>query len=385
VEGNPGTGGGLASLGYAPGWGSEFLYLNPFDSGDPLDSLTYQIELDGGFGFAAYYGKSASYWGTDPGDYPDLENGTKPDTRLGFKDSDSDGFGMQGTYQWEGGGIALGVAYERDVTNPAVEDAYAIYLNPAISQTWGDLATGGQFSIHFEGKFGWGKATYSRAVAEIPNNVDNTFDFDGYGLYLDGVYEYAEGGNITLAAWYVSGTSEEEHEKGKNHSLVELGDFAPFLVAYNGTTLGNGTHSNVFGGRLFDEYCEPDEFCAGNFGTNNQFAIAILGNHALTPQISVNWGIGYFQLAKSMGTWDLYTTANGTEVKKKLSKDLGWEIDLGFTFQILDNLSFETQFGYMFNGAAYKVYTQAADNNTEGTWNDPDDTFAWANVLAFTF
>jgi hypothetical protein len=58
VEGNPGTGGGLASLGYAPAWGSEFRYLNPFDSGDPLDSLTYQVALDNGFGFAASTGSA---------------------------------------------------------------------------------------------------------------------------------------------------------------------------------------------------------------------------------------------------------------------------------------------------------------------------------------
>jgi hypothetical protein len=38
--------------------------------------------------------------------------------------------------------------------------------------------------------------------------------------------------------------------------------------------------------------------------------------------------------------------------KPNRSEALGVEIDLGAAFQILDNLSFEAQFGYMFNGGA---------------------------------
>jgi hypothetical protein len=102
----------------------------------------------------------------------------------------------------------------------------------------------------------------------------------------------------------------------------------------------------------------------------NHWGIGLLGNHAINDDIKLNYGIGYFRLVES---W--HNNINGF----RQSKDLGFEIDLGATFQILDNLSFETQFGYMFNGSAYDGW------NNNGVWSNAKDTFAWANVLAVTF
>jgi hypothetical protein len=66
-------------------------------------------------------------------------------------------------------------------------------------------------------------------------------------------------------------------------------------------------------------------------------------------------------------------------------KEMGFEVDFGLSFQLLDNLQLTTAFGYMFNGGAFKTlrgYTLSATPTTVGgnqfqvnaVWEDPDDT-----------
>jgi hypothetical protein len=392
LEGLAGSAGGLASLGYNPSWGSEFLYLNPFDSGDPVDGLTYTNKWDNGFGLAVYYTKQESRWADaddnwerffdSADDYDDFLRGVG-NNHFQFKDNDYDMFGVEGTYEWEGGGVSLGVSYHRDMTHPLVEKQHAFFINPAIYQSWGP------FAIHFEAQFGWGKTVYSREFSYYYSTLyegkyenDNIERSAGVGFYLDGVYNYGAG-DVTLATWYADGTSFSDK---KDHSLVSLGDFAPFLVAHNSVTLGNGIYSNSFGWWFYDVFDIRDPELNNYSGLTNQWGIAILGNHQITPKIKLNYGIGYFRLVEPNARFNLDRL--GEEDWLTQSKDLGWEIDVGVTFQILDNLSFETQFGYMFNGKAFDaaVFDDAgADRLHVVGWHKAKDTFAWSNVLAFTF
>jgi hypothetical protein len=56
--------------------------------------------------------------------------------------------------------------------------------------------------------------------------------------------------------------------------------------------------------------------------------------------------------------------------------DLGWEIDFGISFNIVENVWLQTEFGYFFNVNAFEEW-----NSVTNTWDDPKDTFAWATVL----
>jgi hypothetical protein len=155
-----------------------------------------------------------------------------------------------------------------------------------------------------------------------------------------------------------------------------MGDFAPFLVAYNNTTLGTGTWTN----NVADNFGDPLGIDAGD---TNHWGLAILGNHAINDDIRLNYGLGYFRLVSQ--PFDTSAQIGNTPNR---SKSLGFEIDLGATFQILDNLSFETQFGYMFNGSAHRnsLYVDDGNGNPLAVYGPkPTDTFAWANVLAVTF
>jgi hypothetical protein len=288
-----------------------------------------------------------------------------------YSDQDADRFGIETKYSWDDGGFTFGVQYIRDMTAPGFPDLsdiadgnnifdfgipalaysknWALHINPSLAQSWGP------FSIHFEADLAWGKTVLTDVCDTVSANncgagksADINITTRGFGAYLDASYNYGAG-DITLLTWYVHGQSLDTNSD-KLYSLVSMGDFAPFLVAYYGQTRGYALNdTNDVTNLLY------------NFNTTTtfgQFGIGLLGNHAINDDIKLNWGLGYLMLAKApIDSW---------------SKSVGFEVDLGATFQILDNLSFESQFGYMFNGKALRD-------------PKPDGTFAWLNVLAVTF
>jgi hypothetical protein len=396
ADGLPGTVLGLANLGYAPSYGNEFLYNQVFDINDVVDGIAYVNSWDNGFGLAAWYVKAASNpYTADYGNYftdyysewisanPGLFT-VSPATAN--KDADYDHFGIEPHYKWADGGVSLALIYERDKTSPVVSSDYAFFINPALVQNWGP------FSIHFEAKIGWGRTRISKNYIRDHANVTpgREADFDaflddlrtserrtGLGIYLDGSYNYGAG-DVTLAGWFVDGTAWHRRDGGApeqertDHDLVNLGDFAPFLVAFNATTWGSsgrGSRSKTLISKYGDEGGQ-------NEGTN-QWGIAILGNHSFTDDIKFNYGIGYFRAVEA----PYWQDDDGDY--HSFSKDLGWEIDAGITIQLLDNLTFESQFGYMFNGG---YYDQPIVNSAGKTaLRSAKNTYAWANVLAFTF
>ncbi len=143
----------------------------------------------------------------------------------------------------------------------------------------------------------------------------------------------------------------------------------------------------------------------------NHWAIALTGNHAFTDDITMHYGLAYLALndpnyrVATGATYNINDTVGSFNnvTYAEQDTDLGFEIDLGFTFQLLDNLSFNTSFGYMFAGDAFKTLrgynfdsgtTENADGaintvngvgNVSSTWQDADDTYVWYNTLTFSF
>lgn len=60
-----------------------------------------------------------------------------------------------------------------------------------------------------------------------------------------------------------------------------------------------------------------------------------------------------------------------------VSKDMGTEIDLGLTIQLLDNLKFSTKAGYFITGDYYKEQHNRRDYG--------QNIMAWGNELIISF
>ncbi|MDR3205292.1 MAG: hypothetical protein LBV23_11240 [Deltaproteobacteria bacterium] len=316
---------GLTTLGYTKVIG-DFQYYYPFDPVGTPDGIVYNHDFGNGWGLAAFYAKD--------------EHHQPLSAAIGnraVKDEDSERFGIEPRYTWDTGGVTFAVQYQRDMTNPDATSNYGIVINPAFVQAWGP------FSIHFETAVGFGKTRYLNQYTEKAA---------GLGFFLDAVYNYGAG-EVTLLSWFADGTSTKDN---KSHNMINMGDFAPFLVAFNAQTLGTGAFANSL----------PYPLVPNNGPNNaryNNWGIGLLGVHSINDDIKFNYGLGYFRLVND-------------DLGNRVGKDLGFEIDLGIQLQLLDNLSFETQFGYMFNGNAYKII---------GFDMRPSDTFAWASVLTVAF
>jgi hypothetical protein len=342
---------GLKSLGYT--YGTTYIYTNPFDYKQVVDGIVYQNTWDNGFGLNVYYAKANTF---DPGNT--LDNNGVTD-----KDVDFDRYGIEPTYKWDGGGVALNLEYQRDMMNTATVKNHAFFVNPAIMHSWGD------FSIRFEGKIGWGETETLNA-----NNVRTKTKAEGLGLYLQASYNYGDG-DINLLGWFADGTSQNDD---KSHNLVGMGDFAPFLVAYYNVTLSGriGTHGGgTYGQSMYGTNATRGSLGSsagggtrgGTTGPNNHWGIGLLGNHNFAKNIRFNWGIGAFRLVE--------------ETYRGQSKDLGVEIDVGIRVGLLQGVTFESQFGYMFNGEAWENGIQG----NAASYRDAKDTYAWLNALQFSF
>jgi hypothetical protein len=421
---------GLGSLGYAMETDPVNGYATPFDGGDVKDAIRYVNTWDNGFSLAAQYGKLAT---------------NAPDTWT--SDSDSDIFLLEPRYEWDGGGVTLALAYNRDAT-PGVDagdgdrdKVTAWFINPAFAHSFGD------FSIHFEGQAGWGSTEVFSADPAVSHP---DIDEEGYGVYLDVDYNYGPG-NVTLAGWWVSGTELDEGYDAEGNwtgeatskSLFGLGgNFYPLVVAYSGTASGyfrNGAYVDagntnavavannaaanfIFGPGGFDDaniidletglpsayayavqtLYPQERFDSLNAGTEaNHWALALTGNHAFTDEIALHWAVAYlglnqpnYRIANSINVDNDVDVLNSVGYIEQ-SKDLGWEIDLGLEFQLLDNLRFSSVFGYMVTGDAFQTLrgynVGLADSGGAGNrainavWEDADDAYAWYNVLQFSF
>lgn len=438
---------GLTSLGYIPVsvdfWMTR---LGPFDSSTDRQSIWYQKNWDNGFGLTAYY----TMLGCQPDANPDSPNPTKWDS-----DGSNHRFIVEPRYKWEGGGAALGLAYnlnhQQKYTN-AVNDTARNYLanqsgkiwsvNPALRLSWGD------FSLNFEGKAAWGKK-YRREWFRTPQGFDERPDgkndtATGLALYLNGDYNYGRG-NVILSGWWVDGNDivkggaedPTRYNGQKNRALVDMNDnFYPFVVAYASENRFGGRDgrysahadrggnaiwwantgivnqiNSLYNNQAVGEHNLPRsvQTAAHRNDKANHWGVSLHGNHTFTKEISLSYALGYLGLVNPNYSVGTYFTTDGSQYlggtkggqwtsHQTQSKDLGWEADLGLRIKLLDNLTFATTFGYMFNGDAYKSLAgfkaipsriNGADpsNNLDyaAVWRKPGDTYTWINTLNFDF
>jgi hypothetical protein len=80
-----------------------------------------------------------------------------------------------------------------------------------------------------------------------------------------------------------------------------------------------------------------------------------------------------------------YTNPNGPVpdyMPAGASDDLGWEIDLGMTYEIMEGLSLNSEFGVLFTGDAFDYMT---GNPLAPVHNDWGAIYRWVNTLSYEF
>ena len=367
---------GLADLGHsltavADGgiWGSA----SPFDWDADMDGARWAKAWDNGFQLVAQFTRAS----------------TEAKLQHSLEMGNTDLYILEPAYLWDGGGATLALIYQNDHASggptyaknktawdnkgagPAdVPAAKSYFINPAVSHSFGD------YTVNFEGKAGWG--SQDESWEKDTESIKET----GYAFYLDFDYNYGPG-NVTLAGWWASGSTDEDMSASGNpkfKGLVDMGSFAPFLVAYGGLA-NNGwdrasTVRNAAGDDPVTAISVANEInsFSGN-GNANHWVLALTGAHAFTDDVTLKYGLGYLSLNK-VDKFKFDSSGNPTTAKAK--KDIGYEADLGVDVQLLDSLKFTSGFGYLVAGKALETVDASGKKSKEDAYN-------WYNTLTFSF
>jgi hypothetical protein len=332
---------GLQTLGYLPTWGmGSQAYI--FDHDSERDGMIYRNDWDNGFGLKVFYSKMNSY---------------SSNANYSPKDADYDRYSVEPYYKWETGGVSLALQYDRNnysstaiLTDDPVKN-YSFSLNPAFTQKW-VLQEKLALALHAEAKYSNGK--YKNPV---PVNAESHRQ-DGFGAYVDLALEYAKGA-ATLGGWYFDGNGQRQASATANpttdgtrrHDLVQPGEgFYPFVVFYLNHT-APARRLATFGGKE----------------SPNHWAVALMGNHKITDNITLNYGVADFRRSRGVQLVD------GSQV----SKHLGTEFDLGIVIKFLDNVQFSSKVGVFSSGPYYSQFY----NNDVYDGN----VWAWGNEIIFNF
>ena len=334
------TGGaaGLAPLGYYGGRFADATGFNesdPFDSEGPTHRIIYALPV-GNFKITALYEKIVEQ------DWRNTGNQATVATTPGW-DDDSDAFILIPQYEWSTGLANMTLYYARNHSNNEVNfwssgtvprDIDLYFVDVAAIQVFGP------FSIHFEGQYRWGSMEWDRWIV-APGTQDN--DFEGWGIYLDGIYNFGPG-EVGLLFSYLQGPDTDWQNGDTLRGQLAMGaDHAPFLVAYDrGVSSANTGFSGVS-------------------NANNHWNLGLWCDYDITEAMMLHAALGYFQM---------------NEVPTGWGEHFGWELDLGFTWQLMDGLRYSTMAGYFFPGD----YNEGGNAN-----NEYGNAWAWKNELQLSF
>ena len=331
---------GLAPLGYYGGRFAGATGLNesdPFDSEGPTHRIIYQLPI-GNFQITAVYEKIVEQ------DWRNTGNQAAIAANPGW-DDDSDAFILVPQYSWATGAANMTLFYARNhsnnepnfwATGTTPMDINLYFVDVALIQAFGP------FSIHFEGQYRWGTMDMDRWLVA---SATPDMDFQGWGFYLDGIYNFGPG-EVGLLFMYTQGpdpyATASDVQQGQ---LATGGDYEPFYVAYD-----RGPFSPNTAG-----------WTQTVSNSSNHWNLGLWCDYDITEAMMLHAALGYFQINETPTGW---------------SDNFGWEFDLGFNWQLMDGLRYSTIFGYFFAG----------DYNEAGLGtNDYGNAWAWKNELVLSF
>jgi hypothetical protein len=371
---------GLDPLGYT---GSMFIStahgvftnIQPFDNTYDGDRIVYALPL-GAFTLTAVYEKVTEVDNANTG-----SQGNYP-LSPGY-DDDRDKYALVGAYKWATGGASVTGIYTRarnlssGLAAPENDIELDMFnINPAV------IATFGPFSTHAEFMYGWGTRKYDEYATNLNNLAARSDDdLEGWGVYLDGWYNYGPG-EVGMLFQYVQGTNWERAGNESFEGVVGYspGDHYPYVVGdflVQNHDLTDGALANDTNG---------DGFLDG--GDRNYWSVGVHANHSLSERLMLHAALGYFSLVNTPdnATYNAaLNAARGTVgvnyVTEEIDNDLGWEIDLGLNWKIMEGLDFTSMFGYFFGGSAWEL--GGAVNNTLDV--EVGNAYAWRNMLWLSF
>ncbi len=260
----------------------------------------------------------------------------------------------------------------------------------AVVGFWGIGYTGtiaDMIDIALEGSWVYGHATYINSLPNFalgPDTDPDTLTISGWNIYADVSY-YNDLLRVGVAFIMGSGQAHWWNDistKNINMNYISQDDFAFNNILVNG---GVGTNS-IWGGSLYGQ-----DMIENITAVKLYFEICPI--EKLTLNASVTWAkwtedVGW----NILGTRAAVVTAKGSAYPHPAvvygnyfyqswdaSDDLGWELDFGFSYEIMEGLTYSMNVGVLFTGDSWD-YEKA--DGTRGDWGE---IWSISNQLLYEF
>ena len=294
--------------------GSGFQGSEIFDSEEPADRIMY-ILANQNFNVAGVIQKILEF-----------------DEATAANDQDVDLFALVPGMNFAQGAFNVAFIYVRnraDVTT----DVDFYFANPALLLNFGPVG------IHSEAKILGGTVDF------VDDNAED-MDMEGFAFYVDVVYNYGPG-EVGLQYFYASGDDDVADDTLAGQSTSGA-DFVPFIVATDITVSG------PVGGQGLND-------------ASNWSMVGLWADHSITEDMMIHAAVGYFRINEV-----------GEEAGYPADTDnhYGNEVDLGFQWNLMGNLTFTTIAGYFMSGD----YFQFGNDDIE-----VGDAYVWKNELNLSF
>ncbi len=306
------------------------------------------------------------------------EKSTEQDGYNATNDSDNDLYEIAFGRKAEGGKFDLAydhIVDKRNTDTGAVNTSYDRTRERI--RGWADLAYAKYF-VQGEFSYDFGNWQEYDSGATTPDR-----DLDSLAAFI------AAGGkfnNLTAYLAYVYASGQDPASNDPNKTAADRADTDMTAAIFGPAQMGLGSPFQPFyiwtGGTtgLYNDYVAPANVLLLNAGLH---VFGLFGDYALTDKVSLHGAIGYALADEE--DW----VQHNLGLADSLDNELGWEVDLGAGYKILDNLKYEIHLGWftpggMFDDIASQLTTPAAPLRP-ATTIDTNDVYLVSNHLTLSF
>ncbi|MEN8258882.1 MAG: porin, partial [Thermodesulfobacteriota bacterium] len=264
-------------------------------------------------------------------------------------DQDSDLYEASVWYKTKDLRVALGYDFW-DFNQVTTADSTRQRIKGYYNQNMGNVYTEMEFS------YDWG--TVDSDTAGVDDVDTDTFAIMAdVGMTMDKL-------DVGLMFFYASGdgdSTDNDNESAMFHVYGGLGEqFQPYQVL---TGRHTGMLSNDVNGINAD------------MAFHGIMSLGVHADFAVTDKLSLHTAIAYALADTDEWTFDpLFPTL-------EIDDEYGWEIDLGVSYALLDNLTYSVDFGYLMTGDFFEGYQFAG----VGPFGDTEDVYVLNHKLAMEF
>ncbi len=257
------------------------------------------------------------------------------DAGNGVADQDYDLYEAGAWYKTKDLMIAGAVDYFRDArTSTSTKNQYRLkgYYNQQFDSIYAEV----EFAYDF---------------GEFDNDSSDDTDISTFALMAD---VGMKAGKLDIGTMFIYASGDDDSsDDERNDSLWAAGDHG-LGEQFQPLNILTGAHT----GMLVEDY--TDDY--STMTTAGVVALIVHADFAVSDKLSLHSALGYAQAEAELDNWD---------------DEYGWEVDLGVAYKLMDNLTYQVDFGYLVTGDFFE--------GDSGSWGDTDDVYILTHKLTMEF